>query len=128
MTHRLWLPELPSKTSLIAFELLLGADLDVQFRAARRLWLTLGKRTLIRSRPTLSLAQRQRFTLAIRALDGYLEGNSNRTIAEVLFGAARVSEQGWKTHDLRSRTKRLIRFGLSLMRGGYRALLRDQPN
>ena len=31
-----------------------------------------------------------------------------------------------KTHDLRSRTIRLVQSGLNLMRGGYRALLRHR--
>ncbi|MGL1255187.1 DUF2285 domain-containing protein [Escherichia coli] len=45
-------------------------------------------------------------------------------MAEVLFGAGRISERDWKTHDLRNRTIRLVQSGLALMRGGYRALLR----
>ncbi|MGY4473560.1 DUF2285 domain-containing protein [Bradyrhizobium sp. USDA 3364] len=52
-----------------------------------------------------------------------LEGNSYRTIAEGLFGKSRMPDRGWKTHDLRSRTIRLVRMGLHLMRGGYRDLL-----
>jgi hypothetical protein len=31
---------------------------------------------------------------------------------------------GWKTHDLRDRTIRLVRSGVKLMRGGYLDLLR----
>ncbi|WP_456728075.1 DUF2285 domain-containing protein [Bradyrhizobium sp. USDA 3364] len=58
----------------------------------------------------------------MRAVDGQLEGNSYRKIAHGLFGMHRVPNQGWKTHDLRSRTIRLVQTGLHLMRGGYRAL------
>lgn len=126
MTHRLWLRELPAKRSLLVLELPLGADFDMQCRAAHWLWSALNKRTLLRSRPTLSLQRRQRLTLAIRALDGHLEGNSYRTIAGVLFGTDRVPERNWKMHDLRTRTIRLVRVGLSLMGGGYRTLLRDR--
>ncbi|TWB51398.1 uncharacterized protein DUF2285 [Bradyrhizobium sacchari] len=32
--------------------------------------------------------------------------------------------RAWKTHDLRSRTLRLVKTGLELVYGGYRALLR----
>ena len=35
----------------------------------------------------------------------------------------RVSGRAWKTHDLRDRTIRLVRFGFDMMRGGYRSLL-----
>jgi len=45
-------------------------------------------------------------------------------IAEVLFGRKRIPESAWKTHELRSRTIRLVQAGIALMRGGYRALLR----
>jgi hypothetical protein len=45
-------------------------------------------------------------------------------IAAVLFGAKRIPDRTWKTHDLRNRTIRLVQSGLALMRGGYRDLLR----
>jgi hypothetical protein len=61
--------------------------------------------------------------LALRALDGRLAEASYRAIAGVLFGAARVPERGWKTHDLRDRTARLVRLGVAMMQGGYRRLL-----
>ncbi|HAR25926.1 MAG TPA: hypothetical protein DCS46_16425, partial [Bradyrhizobium sp.] len=60
----------------------------------------------------------------LRALDARTDGSTYREIAEVLFGAGRISERDWKTHDLRNRTIRLVQSGLALMRGGYRALLR----
>lgn len=126
MTHRLWLRELPTKRSSLMLELPLGADFEMQSRAAGWLWAALNKQTLLRPRPTLSQQRRQRFTLVLRALDGHLEGNSYRTIAQVLFGTARVTERNWKTHDLRRRTIRLVQAGLSLMRGGYRTLLRGK--
>jgi hypothetical protein len=62
--------------------------------------------------------------LALRALDGHIDGASYRVIAEVLFGRKRIPESAWKTHELRSRTVRLVQAGIALMRGGYRALLR----
>ncbi|MCK1325372.1 Flp pilus assembly complex ATPase component TadA [Bradyrhizobium sp. 156] len=65
-----------------------------------------------------------RLILALRAVDGSLEGNSYREIAQGLFGKHRIPDRGWKTDHLRSRTIRLVRAGLRLMRGGYRALLR----
>ena len=46
-------------------------------------------------------------------------------IADVLFGAKRIPERAWKTHDLRNRTIRLVQAGFALMRGGYRDLLRQ---
>jgi Uncharacterized conserved protein (DUF2285)/Family of unknown function (DUF6499) len=124
VTHRLWLQRLPAKSVPIILELPLDTDFDLQSRAAYRLWSAIGKRTLAESHSSLPLQRRQRLTLAIRALDGRIEGNSYRTIAEGLFGANRIPERSWKTDDLRNRTIRLVQTGLSLMRGGYRALLR----
>jgi Uncharacterized conserved protein (DUF2285) len=71
----------------------------------------------------LSKPRRDRLILALRALDGRHEDATYREIAEVLFGTAGVSERGWKSHDLRDRTIRLVRFGLGMMQGGYRRLL-----
>ena len=73
----------------------------------------------------LTLQQRRRLVLALRALDGRLAGNSYRVIAQSLFGETRVTTgPAWKTHDLRDRTIRFCRRGLELMRGGYLDLLR----
>jgi hypothetical protein len=62
--------------------------------------------------------------LTLRALDARQQGNSYRKIAVVLFGLKQISERAWKTHDLRSRTIRLVRSGFALIRGGYLDLLR----
>ena len=123
-THRLWLQRLPARSARIVLELPLDTDFDLQSRAAYRLWSAVGRRTLAGPHSSLPFQRRQRLTLAIRALDGHIEGNSYRTIAEGLFGAGQVPERSWKTHDVRNRTIRLVQTGLSLMRGGYRALLR----
>jgi hypothetical protein len=122
-SHRLWLKEIPSAASPIAIELPLDADFHLRALAAHRLWRALGGRTPPASLDHLSPQRRQRLTLSLRAVDGRNEGNSYRAIAEVLFGRDRIPERGWKTHDIRNRTIRLVRTGLALIRGGYRALL-----
>ncbi|HDR9796802.1 TPA: DUF2285 domain-containing protein [Burkholderia cenocepacia] len=72
-----------------------------------------------RSRPT-SAALLELHTL--QALDAALAGASLRETAEGLFGADAVAA-GWYTDGgLRSRVRRLVRRGQSLMRGGYRRL------
>ena len=44
-------------------------------------------------------------------------------LAAGLFGADRVpAGAAWKSHDLRSRTMRLVADATALMRGGYREL------
>lgn len=71
------------------------------------------------------LTDQQRFhlSLALRALDGHLAGASQREIAQVLFGRV-IAGRAWVGSDLHSRTKRALKMGQDLMRGGYRALLR----
>jgi hypothetical protein len=60
----------------------------------------------------------------MRALDRWLAGHSYREIAEGLFGRERASRRSWRDGDLRSQIIRLVKSGIALMRGGYRALLR----
>ena len=60
----------------------------------------------------------------MRALDAWLAGHSYREIAEGLYGKERVASRSWKDGDLRSHIIRLVKSGIALMRGGYRALLR----
>ena len=91
--------------------------------AALRLWRATTGRAPGRDPATIPAARRDRLILALRALDGRLEEASYREIAEALFGVDRIPERGWKTHDLRDRTVRLVRYGLTTMQGGYRQLL-----
>jgi hypothetical protein len=123
--HRLWLKEPPVADSPYAAELPFDNDFEIRAHAARRLWRALNGRPAGPAFHELSPQRRQRLALALRALDARAEGNSYRAIAEGLFGATRIPERAWKTHDLRNRTIRLVQAGLALMRGGYRALLRQ---
>jgi len=123
--HRLWLKEPPVVGSAYAAELALDSDFETRAHAARRLWRALSGRPAGTEFHDLSPQRRQRLALALRALDARLEGNNYRTIAEGLFGARRIPERAWKTHDLRNRTIRLVQNGFALMRSGYRALLRQ---
>jgi hypothetical protein len=100
-------------------------DFEIRAHAARRLWRALNGRTTGPAFHELSRQRRQRLALALRALDARVEGNNYRPIAEGLFGATRIPERAWKTHDLRNRTIRLVQTGFALMRGGYRELLRQ---
>ncbi|WP_189052504.1 DUF2285 domain-containing protein, partial [Aliidongia dinghuensis] len=64
-----------------------------------------------------------RLILALRALDGKLDGATQFEIATALFRPRNLSKRDWIDHDLRDRTGRLVRLGLRLMNGGYRRLL-----
>lgn len=91
--------------------------------AALRAWRVAAGRATGPDPARLPKPRRDRLIAALRALDGRLDDASYREIAIVLFGAGRVPDRGWKTHDLRDRTVRLARLGFELMRGGYRHLL-----
>lgn len=91
--------------------------------AALRLWRGLAGRNPGPDPAVLPKARRDRLILALRALDGRLDDATYREIASALFGDVSVSDRGWKSHDLRDRTIRLVRFSLGMMRSGYRRLL-----
>jgi hypothetical protein len=112
-----------SSNKPISVILPLDALFDVRAAAARRLWRMLEDRQPGTDPAALSTSQRKHFVEALRALDGHLEHASYREIASVLFGKERISPRGWKSHDLRDRTIRLVRLGNDLMQGGYRQLL-----
>ena len=103
----------------------LDADFAARADAALHLWRAAMGRPRGRPQGSLTLQQRRRLVLALRALDGRLAGNSYRVIAQGLFGETPTTTgPAWKTHDLRDRTIRFCRRGLELMRGGYLDLLR----
>jgi len=125
LEHRLWLREPPVAEQAYATELPFDDEFEIRAHAARRLWRVLNGRPAGPAFHELSPQRRQRLALVLRALDGRIEGNSYRAIAEGLFGAKRIPERAWKTHDLRNRTIRLVQTGYAMMRGGYRELLRQ---
>ncbi|MFK4529154.1 hypothetical protein ABIF90_007135 [Bradyrhizobium japonicum] len=121
--HRLWLKSLPASGSAVVLDLPLDANFELRLQAARRFWLALEHRPLGTPPLALPALKRRRLILALRALDGWQQGNSYRQIAQGLFGSHRIGERGWKTDDLRSRTIRLVKLGRRLMRLRCRALL-----
>ena len=123
--HRLWLKQKPKTGETYAAKLPFDVDFEIRAHAARRLWRALKGRAAGPAFHELSHQRRQRLALALRALDAKAEGCTYRAIAAVLFGAKRVPDRTWKTHDLRNRTIRLVQRGFALMRGGYRELLRQ---
>lgn len=58
----------------------------------------------------------------LQALDATLAGASLREVAEGLFGSDAVAAGWYADGGLRSRVRRLVRRGRSLMHGGYRRL------
>jgi hypothetical protein len=104
----------------------IDADFGTRADAAMRLWRTITGQPRGSRWARLTRQRRQRLTLALRALDGRLAGESYRVIGQGLFEPTRIpAGPGWKTHELRDQTIRLVRAGLELMRGGYRDLLRQ---
>jgi hypothetical protein len=111
-------------TDPIAIILPIDHHLRARIAVAERLWRCIGKGDC--EPPGILTSQRRaRLVETLRALDGRMAGASIREIASELYGADRVpAGREWKSHDLRSRTKRLVGNGFALMRGGYRDLLR----
>nr|WP_245315580.1 DUF2285 domain-containing protein [Bradyrhizobium neotropicale] len=122
--HHLWFREEPQCATSYAVELLLDADFEIRVHAAYRLWRAINGQPPGPPFQPFSAQRRERLRFVLRALDGHSSGASYRAIAEALFGRKRISERVWKTHELRSRTIRLVQAGLELIHGGYRALLR----
>ena len=65
-----------------------------------------------------------RYRDAIIALDGHAAGASYREIAIVIHGQAKVDRE-WASSALKDQMRRNLQRGLTLSRGGYRALLRQ---
>ena len=81
----------------------------------------IGITPVARTRPRPSLtALLELHTL--QALDATLAGASLREVAEGLFGSDAVASGWYADGGLRSRVRRLVRRGQSLMHGGYRRL------
>ncbi len=118
-----WAPQPLPPGSTVAVVLPLDELLEQRTRAALRLWRGLHRPSLGQDPVILPFQHRERLRLMIRALDAHLDRASYRQIAEALFGQDAVSDQPWKTSNVRQRVIRLVQAGTKLMRGGYRDLL-----
>ncbi|WP_245284290.1 DUF2285 domain-containing protein [Bradyrhizobium sp. WSM2254] len=122
--HRIWSKQPLTAGTYYAAELPLDRDFEARAHAATRLWRAMNGRAPGPAFHRLSKQRRERICAALRAVAAYFAGATYRSIAEALFGEKRMPDRVWKTHDLRSRTIRLVQSGLALVRGGYRKLLR----
>jgi hypothetical protein len=113
----------PTGAEPLAVLLPLDQLFEIRATAAIRLWRSLTGGIPGPDPAALSKARRKRLILALRAIDGRLEGATYREIADGLFGVSGISGRDWKNHDLRDRTIRLVRYGRDMMGGGYRRLL-----
>ncbi|MCP1732703.1 hypothetical protein ABIF38_004984 [Bradyrhizobium japonicum] len=122
--HRIWSQQPLTAGAHYAAELPLDRDFEARAHAATRLWRAMNGRAPGPGFHRLSKSRRERLCAALRAVAAHFSGATYRSIAEVLFGQKRIPGRAWKTHDLRSRTIRLVKSGLAFVRGGYRKLLR----
>lgn len=122
--HRIWSKQPLTAGAHYAAELPLDSGFEARAHAATRLWRAMNGRAPGPAFHRLSKQRRERLCAALRAAAAYFAGATYRSIAEALFGEQHIPDRAWKTHDLRSRTIRLVRSGLALVRGGYRKLLR----
>lgn len=74
----------------------------------------------------MTVEQRRRFRLKLRAADGRMNGATYREIAIAIYGAARIDTEPWKTSPLRDAVIAFVEAGMALINGGYLHLLRHR--
>jgi hypothetical protein len=74
----------------------------------------------------MTIDQRRRFRLKLRAADGRMNGATYREIAIAIYGAARIQTEPWKTSPLRDSVIAFVETGMALISGGYLQLLRHR--
>jgi hypothetical protein len=74
----------------------------------------------------MTIQQRRRLRLMMRAADGRTNGASYREIATAFYGIERVASTPWKTSPLRGAVIGLVKGGAFMIGGGYLQLLRHR--
>jgi hypothetical protein len=122
--HQLWLPNTVAEGADLAAIIPMDISAPRRAEATMRFWqhATYGRRRQHSGRSQRS----ERLIPTLRALDGHLDGASYRAIADGLFTTSRIDAELWKTSPLRDRVIRMVRQGVSLMKGRYRNLLRPK--
>ena len=122
--HRIWLKEAPIIAAAYTVEFPFDRDFEFRAVAGMRLWRGLNGRPQGASPHAISAHRRRRSALALRASDAQTDGATYYEIAQVMLPAQRIFKRDWGTHEVRDQIKRLVKTGLALVQGGYRALLR----
>ena len=103
----------------------LDADAFDRIKAIDRLLRALKGRPVPDDR-RLTRQQKRRHRHMLQATDWRMNGATYRDIAGVIFGVDRAASEPWKTSALRDATSALVKDGLAMIAGGYRALLRHR--
>ncbi|RUW85908.1 DUF2285 domain-containing protein [Mesorhizobium sp. M1E.F.Ca.ET.063.01.1.1] len=74
----------------------------------------------------VTVQQKRRLRLMMRASDGRANGASYREIATAFYGTGRVVSAPWKTSSLRDAVIGLAKGGKAMIAGGYLQLLRHR--
>ncbi|RWM09180.1 MAG: DUF2285 domain-containing protein [Mesorhizobium sp.] len=74
----------------------------------------------------MTIQQRRRLRLMMKAADGRKNGASYREIATAFYGTGRVASNPWKTSSLRDTVIGLVKGGGAMICGGYMQLLRHR--
>lgn len=72
----------------------------------------------------LTLQRRHRARQMLRVVDARADGATYRTIAQFIYPEYETDAASWVGSAIRETTIRLVRDGMKLVRGGYRAMLR----
>nr|WP_246662478.1 DUF2285 domain-containing protein [Rhizobium sp. P44RR-XXIV] len=103
----------------------LDTDILGRLEALSRFWRALQGGSMPQD-TRMTVQQRRRLRLMMRAADGRANGASYRDIAIALYGRERVASDPWKTSALRDAAIGLVEGGLALIGGGYLKLLRHR--
>lgn len=119
--HRLWMPRPIAAGAAVACAVPLGPGAALKAAAVLQFWRHVTGGRVVRPRFDARL---RRAHLSLWALDERTAGASYRTLAEQIFGLARITAESWRTSPLRDSTIRLVRTGAAFVAGDYRRLLR----
>lgn len=109
----------------VAALVLIDDDCLSRMEALTRFWRALRGRA-VPPDTRLTVQQRQRIRLMMQAVDGHHNHATYREIADVIYGAARVASDAWKTSALRDGTIALVKNGTAMVEGEYRQLLKHR--
>lgn len=112
-----------TETGPVGVLLPLDALFDDRIDTARRIYRLLTRGAA--ESPGFSRYRRERLRLALRALDGKLDGAGYREVARGLFPRL-VGRDREPSEAITGRAIRLVRYGVQLMHGGYLDLLRPE--
>lgn len=126
-THRIWLESTQHQQDALAVALPLDQLFEYRIAAVRRLWRAMKGLPPGDDPHPLTPYAKGNLIRVLRLIDARHAGASEREMAQIILGVTPARRRDWASSNDRTKLRRLLAKGRSLLDGGYYDILCPRP-